>query len=245
MLEDLQQRKLKLLEIRRGTLEIWRYPEVHKRYVIGVDTSGGGPQGDFACAAVCETLTRSLEALWWSKIDPTEWGRMCARLGWYYNRALLAFETTPSQHGLSACNSARDAGYPNLFLRRMESTRERQMTEELGWATTSRTKGLMVDKVRVALKEKYRIPSARLLRELQQAKYKENGEVKFEEHDDGFIAYGIAQKVCDYAVQGGFVSADQPREKSWTERYWEGRNRELGHQGAEDARQGPDPYDGV
>lgn len=238
MIADLQKRKLKLLEMRRGSLEIWAHPESHKRYVIGVDTSSGGPKGDYAVAAVCETVTRSLEALYRTKRHPSEWGELCAKLGWYYNTALLAFETHPSQHGLAACNGARDKGYPALFRRRQETTITRQMTEELGWATTVRTKGLMIDKVHVALKEGYEIPSGILLRELQGGKYKENGDPRFDGHDDCFVAFAIAQKVCDFAVQTGFVSTEAPREKDSTELWWEHRKAgwEVGEsQGANSA----------
>lgn len=242
---ELAKRKLKLLDMRRGTLEIWQHPKPNEKFVVGVDTSSGGPQGDFAVAAVCETSTRALVALWRTKMDPTEWGRMCANLAWYYNTALLAFETHPSQHGLSACNGARERGYPMLFRRRQEGTITRQITEELGWATTARTKGLMVDKVRVALKEGYPIPSAYLLRELQNGKYQENGLIKFEGHDDAFVAYSIAQKVCDIAVQGGFVSTDTPKEKDWTERWWEHRNSQLERGASQGAGPGSQVYDGI
>jgi hypothetical protein len=245
MKAELDKRKLKLLDMRRGGLEIWQYPQPQQRFVIGVDTSSGGPQGDFAVAAVCETVTRALVALWRTKRDPTEWGRMCANLGWYYNTAMLAFETHPSQHGLSACNAARERGYPQLFRRRQEGTITKTITDELGWATTARTKGLMVDKVRVALKEGYSIPSDTLLRELKNGKYAESGLIKFEGRDDAFVAYSIAQKVCDIAVQGGFVSEEGPEPWDWTKEHWKARKKAMEGGSSQGANTGLQVYDGI
>jgi hypothetical protein len=227
MIADLQARKLKLIEHSRGALEIWAHPQEHMRYVIGIDTAGGGPQGDWAAAAVCETRTRDLVALWHTKRDPTEWGRMCANLGYYYNRAMLAFETHPSPHGLSACLSARDSGYPTIFRRRQESTVSHKITEELGWASTARTRGLMVDRVRVALRENYALPSKEILQELRHGKYKEGGAIEFDGHDDAYVAYAIAQIACDQAVQSGFLSGEGPEQYDWNREYWKRRNREL------------------
>lgn len=218
--------RFKLLEEVRGGLEIWQNPEPGRLYVVGVDTSGGSMQGDFAVAAVVETATRALVALWAGRYDPTSWGRMCASLALYYQQAMLAFETHPSPHGLSAALAARDMGYPQLYRRRNPGSINARITEELGFATTSRTKPWMADRVRVALGEGYDIPSADLLRQLKTARRAEDGlSIQFQGHDDLFVAFAIAQLVADDVGMGGYVSRPDKPAASWTEAWWAHRKR--------------------
>lgn len=40
-----------------GRLTIWLPPQKGKRYIVGVDTAGGGSEGDYACAQVIERIT--------------------------------------------------------------------------------------------------------------------------------------------------------------------------------------------
>lgn len=224
---DSVEERLQLVPEPRGELRLWAFPERGLKYVIGIDTSGGGPQGDWACASIVETLTRALVGRWKGKYDPTDWGRMCARLGWYFNTALLAFETHPSQHGLSAALAARDYGYPLLYRRLQETSATHQMTNELGWATTTRTRGLMVDYARVALKEGYDVPDIELLQELTKGKYGEDGKIKWEGHDDYYVSWAIALRVADLMVERGFVSAKEPDPQNWTEEWWRRRKEQL------------------
>lgn len=231
--------RFKLLPSARGGLRIWQEPEAGKLYVAGIDTSKGGAKSDFAALAMVETASRDLVATWHGRYDPTSWGRMCARLGLYYNEAMLAFETHPSQHGLSACLAARDMGYSNLYRRQSQGMVEFRMSEELGWATTFKTKPLMIDRVRVALAENYKIPSADLLRELLGFKRDEGGNVvSTAQHDDLFVAYSIAQLVADVVGITGYVSRGPERPMSWTQAWWKHRNATL-EQGAKHGARRP------
>lgn len=233
-------------EDRHGGLEIWKHPQPDELFVAGIDTSAGGSQSDFACLAMIETRSRALVAMWHGLYDPQQWGIACARLGLYYNNALLAFETHPSQHGLTAVLSARDFGYANLYRRREMGMVTARVSEELGWATTVKTKPLLVDKVRVALSENWEIPSEHLLRQLLGAKRDKSGNLAFDGHDDRFIAYAIAQVVADDAVAGGFVSSAPKQEyQSWEKRWWEHRRRLLSGQDGTDPGDGERAYDGL
>jgi hypothetical protein len=172
-----------------------------------------------------ETRSRALVCAWNGRYDPTLWGQMCSRIGLYYNEALLAFETHPSQHGLSACLSAREQGYGNLYRRQQQGMVTMRITEELGFATTYKTKPLIIDRVRIALREQYEIPSEVLLRQLLEAKLDEAAQVVFDGHDDFFISYGIAQLVCDVMGVQGFVTKAEEKPKDWTGQWWEHRKR--------------------
>lgn len=236
--------RFKFADDRYGGLEIWKHPDPAGAYVAGIDTSAGGSQSDFASLSMIETRSRSLVAAWNGLYDPQQWGMMCARLGWYYNGALLAFETHPSQHGLTAVLSARDFGYVNLYRRREMGMVTARLSEELGWATTVKTKPLLVDKVRVALSENWEIPSEPLLRQFLSAKRNKAGNLEFDGHDDFFVSYAIAQVVTDDAVAGGFVSAAAPDQaQSWESRWWEHRRKLLSERPPEDP--GVEFHDGL
>lgn len=236
--------RFKFVPTKIGGLEIWRPPEKGALYVAGIDTSGGGASSDFSSLSMVETRSRALVAAWNGRYDPTLWGQMCARVGLYYNEALLAFETHPSQHGLSACLSARDYGYSNLYRRQQQGMVSLRISEELGWATTYKTKPLIIDRVRIALREKYSIPSQALLQQLLQAKLAENGEVEFDGHDDFFISYGIAQIVCDVVGVQGFLTKGEEKPKTWTDSWWEHRKKAWAN-AASGTKKGPRLHDGV
>jgi len=217
--------RFKFASAASGGLEIWKHPEPDCLYVAGIDTSAGGAASDFASLSMIATRSRALVCAWNGRYDPTLWGQMCARIGLYYNEAMLAFETHPSQHGLSACLAARESGYGNLYRRQQQGMVTLRITEELGFATTYKTKPLIIDRVRIALREGYDIPSQPLLRQLLEAKLDEAAQVVFDKHDDFFISYGIAQLVCDVVGVQGFVSKGDEKPKGWTETWWEHRRR--------------------
>lgn len=220
---------LRLLERNDGPLRIWRMPSPRERYCIGIDTSSGKPDADFCAATVCEIESRALVATMRGRIDPTRWGVMCANLGWFFGTAMLAFEVWPSVHGLSAAMAARDRGYPMLYRRQMETLITHRQSDELGWATTERTKPRMIDYTRVALAEAYEIPDLMLLRELLGIKTDENGRSNCAkgQHDDLFVAYGITQRVCQLLVERGWQPPAQEDPKDWTQQWWSDRRRAL------------------
>lgn len=217
--------RFKFASAASGGLEIWQHPEPGSLYVAGIDTSAGGAASDFASLSMIETRSRALVCAWNGRYDPTLWGQMCSRIGLYYNEAMLAFETHPSQHGLSACLSARESGYANLYRRQQQGMVTMRITEEFGFATTYKTKPLIIDRVRIALREGYEIPSQPLLRQLLEAKLDEAGQVVFDGHDDFFISYGIAQLVCDVVGVQGFVSKADEVPRDWNKLWWEHRKK--------------------
>lgn len=220
--------QFRLTEEVYGPLFIYAHPEPGAKYVIGADASSGAVAADFAVAMVLETKSCAIVARLTARRDPIPFGRLCAMLAWHYNGALLAFETHPSQHGVSACIAARDMGYPNLYRRYQLSTVHQKVTQELGWATTMKTKPLMVDAVRAALADKMDIPDRVLLHELMAARYKENDDLIFENsNDDHFTAFAIALLVRRHAVQTGFVTPDGVQAVDERTMWWQHRKRQL------------------
>lgn len=219
--------QVELLEDPRGEVRIWQHPEPGKLYVIGADTSGGKEYGDYGAAVVIETLSRAMVASIKGKYDPNKFARMLSLLGWYFNEGMVAIETHPSQHGLAAAHHLLELGYSMVYRRLQETTISRRLSNEIGWATTARTKGILEDQVHQALSEKWDIPCAELLTELGQARVNDQREVEFEEHDDYYTAYAIAQRVSKLMVSIGYVSEERPPARTWQQRYWKARNEAL------------------
>lgn len=212
-----------------GPLKVWQQPEQGRQYVIGVDSSGGGPDGDWAAAVVLDAETCAVVALWREHRDSIHWGRMCARLGWYFNSALLAFETHPSAHGLSACHAAIGLGYPRIYRHRLYTRAQRDTTEDLGWHTNSVTKPQMIDRVKLALDDGCAIPSLDLIEELKGQRFDrpKTGTVRIgapkmvaEKHDDLVMSYAIALSVRDLAWVAGQLRTEKPGPRTEAERFW-------------------------
>lgn len=212
-------------------------PEAGRQYVVGVDSSGGGPEGDWAAAVVLDAESCGVVAVWRDHVAAIPWGRACARLGWYYLTGLLAFETFPSAHGLSACHAAIGKGYPRIFRHRLYTRAARDSTDDLGWHTNSITKPQMIDRLKLALDDGCDIPSIDLIDELKGQRFDRlktgmarTGAPKMvaEEHDDLVMAYAVALMVRDNAWVAGQLRVEKPGPKTESERYWDAQRKNQG-----------------
>lgn len=219
--------KVRLEAHSRGPLLIWAQPETGRQYVIGADTAGGGSRGDFAVAVVVDAETCDVVAGWHERCDPHLFGPRCARLATYYNTAMLAIETQPSTHGLTAATEAKNWGYERLYHRRRRDSIRKTITEQLGWATSTETKPMMIDRIKKALEAGSVIPWEGLLRELKDQRWEmtDGGTVKMvggnkRAHDDMVEAYGIALMARDDCYVRQLIVKQEPRPITDSERYW-------------------------
>jgi len=211
----------------RGGLQIWKDPEENRKYVAASDTAGGLARGDFAVVVVIEGETCEVVARWKERDDPHVWGPKCAWLSWYYNEALLAFETYPSAHGYTACMEAINKGYKKIYKRQRQDTISKQVSEVLGWHTNSTTKPLLIDRIKRALDDNCHIPDEELLYELRDQRWNGKGEMESRGHDDMVIAYGIALAVRDQSWTRGLLRPDPVMPKTESERYWAAYDKRL------------------
>lgn len=215
-----------------GPLKIWQHPVPGRSYVIGIDSSGGGPDGDFAAAVVLDAEACAVVAIWRDHVPAIPWGKCCARLGHFYNLAMLSFETHPSAHGLSAAHAAAGMGYPKLFRHRMYGRTTRDSTDEVGFHTTSVTKPQCIDRVKQALDDNCPIPSQDLVDELRLQRWdvpktglQRQGAPRMvtasrSEHDDLVMSYAIALMSRDICWVAGQLRAEKVGPKTESERYW-------------------------
>lgn len=217
-----------------GRLRVWTKPVPGRPYVAGIDSSGGGPDGDWAAAVVIDAETCGVVATWRDHIPAIPWGKACARLGWFYEVALLSFETFPSAHGLSAAHAAAAAGYPKLYRHRMMNRTTRDSTDDLGFHTNSVTKPMLIERVRQALDDGCDIPAAELVDELRAQRWDKQKtgiqrvgapRMVSDEHDDLTIAYGIALMTRDTAWVAGVLKVEKPPPKTESERFWAAQER--------------------
>lgn len=204
----------------RGTLIIWAQPEPGRQYVIATDTAGGGSRDDFAVAIVLDGETCNVVAGLKERCDPHNWGPKCACLGFYYNEAVLAFETAPSAHGLAAATEAKHAGYQRLYHRRRQDTFKKTYTEVVGFHTNAETKPLFISRIKKGLEGDMIVPWEDLLREMKEQHWDDSQKMVSKGHDDMVDALGIALMVRDDCYQRGLIKETVVQPRTESERYW-------------------------
>jgi hypothetical protein len=132
------------VELRRnGELEIWLPPVKGKEYLVAVDPSGGGSQGDYSAIQVLEMETGLQCAEFAGHVGGLELARLATELAGEYHRAWLVVERNNHGSGVLAlietvCN------YGRIY---------RQQGQP-GWLTTSLSRPSALGRLDAALVEK-------------------------------------------------------------------------------------------
>jgi hypothetical protein len=169
-----------------GRLTIWLPPHGGKRYIVGVDTAGGGVDGDYACAQVVERGIGMQCAELHGHFPPYELARRVAELGQRYEDALLAVER--NNHGYAVLVHLTHLGCTNLF----------EQGGKLGWLTSASTRPAMVENMAAVLVESPEsFHSTKLLQECRTFVRHVDGSAAAAEgaHDDCVMAMAIALAV--------------------------------------------------
>ena len=171
-----------------GRLLMWlpTNREEQRQYIIGVDTAGGGSEGDYACAQVIDRRIGLQCAELHGHFPPYELARRLAALGREYGNALIAVER--NNHGYGVLAHLKDLRYENLF----------QQGGQEGWLTSVVTRPAMIENLAAALIEQPELfHSPRLLGELKTFVRHADGHGAAAEgaHDDCVMAMAIALAV--------------------------------------------------
>lgn len=122
-----------------GELKIWKEPEEKHRYIIGIDCSEGDINSDYGVCCVLDTETCEQVAEMRGKWKDNIHANKAAKLGIYYNNAMLAVER--NNHGHSVLSALKHTEqYRNLFI----FDRRYGGDDKLGWLTSGRTKPLIL-----------------------------------------------------------------------------------------------------
>jgi hypothetical protein len=166
-----------------GRLTIWFPAAAGRQYIVGVDSAGGGSEGDYACAQVIDRDLGLQCAELHGHFNPMELAKRVAALGHKYGNALLAVER--NNHGYGVLAHLKDMGYENLF---------RHGGQE-GWLTSMVTRPAIIENLAaIVVAEQNLFHSPRLLGEMRTFVRHADGNTAaaFGAHDDCVMAMAIA-----------------------------------------------------
>ena len=166
-----------------GRLTVWLPPVEARQYIIGVDTAGGGVEGDYACAQVIVRESGLQCAELHGHFPPYELARWLVKLGRRYGNALIAVER--NNHGFGVLAHLKELNYENLFVQNGQE----------GWLTSVVTRPAMIENLATVLIEQPELfHSARLLGEMKTFVRYADGHAAAADgaHDDCVMAMAIA-----------------------------------------------------
>lgn len=127
----------------RGPLRIFKYPSEDRdygKYIIGGDSTHA--IHDKCCAQVFNRRSLEQVAVWHGMMDPARFGEEIAKLGIYYNTALLAPENEGP--GYATIGSLVQLDYPNLYQSEMPENLPGRIAGKWGWSSSYKTKEFAV-----------------------------------------------------------------------------------------------------
>ena len=167
-----------------GRLQIWFPPVLGRRYLVAVDTAGGGSEGDYSVAQVLEIETGLQCTELQARLSPLELAEEAATLAKEYNGALLVVERNNHGSGVLAYLHGVSK-YPRIYTQ----------DEQDGWLTSAVHRPRMLGALAAALVETPGIFfSKRLLQECRSFVRQRNGKVGASAgaHDDCVMAMAMA-----------------------------------------------------
>jgi len=169
-----------------GRLTIWFPPQKGRRYILGVDSAGGGSDGDYACAQVIERTMGMQCAELHGHFPPYELAKRVADLGLRYEQALVAVER--NNHGAAVLAHLSYLRYEDVF----------EKGGQLGWLTSAASRPAMIENMAaVLMSEPELFHSMRLLEECRTFIRRADGNAAAADgaHDDCVMAMAIALAV--------------------------------------------------
>jgi hypothetical protein len=173
---------------RNGALQIYCRPYAGRKYVVAVDTAGGGSTGDFAAVQVVDVQTGKQCAELQQRLRPVELAHITAELAREYGGALVAVERNNHGHTVLAHLETSER-YANVYVPR---------DGQAGWLTNVVSKPDAIARLGALLLERPEMfASKRLLGECRTYVSGDGGRTGAANgaHDDLVMAMAIAQAV--------------------------------------------------
>lgn len=201
---------LRFVEYPNGRIRVWQRPIPGHEYIVVGDPAAGA-EGDMNLAdarntdrSACEVFDRhareqALEIA--GRYPPDEFAQMYLRVLLWYNEGLAVPEVNGG-YGLEILRVLKDARYPNIYVRLVRDQQKQEITQLLGWYTSTSVREFMFVVARSVVRMLTFHPhSEDLLHEMQAMINKPlaNGNVRPDhpigEHDDRAVAMAIALTV--------------------------------------------------
>lgn len=193
---------------RRGELTTYISHDPGEQYVIGCDTSMG-VRGDFSVAQILDSKKRQV-ATWRGQIHPDYFAEVLYALGKYYNEAFIIVEN--NSHGILTCTRlGKDMAYPQFYQEVQHDKITDRETVKLGFTTTSKTKPLIIDQLRAAMREsEIELNDKTTIREMLTYIVTESGAMEAEAscYDDCVMSLALA----NYVHEGAWEPVEVPPE---------------------------------
>jgi len=139
------------VEHHRGELQTYYPHDAGERYTIAADVAMGIRDGDYSVAQVLDSKKRQV-AVWRGHVHPDYFSEVLRELGNYYNEAFIIVEN--NSHGILTCTRlGKDFAYPNFYFETSVDKLTEKETIKLGFTTTAKTKPLVIDQLRAAMRE--------------------------------------------------------------------------------------------
>lgn len=215
-----------------GPVRIFEKPKPNEVYVVGADTAEGLQDGDYSTAFVMDRNFVQVAAIH-CHLAPDLFGAELVRLAKMYNNALLCPEI--NMHGHTVVAAIKNANYTNLYQRELFEKHEIDIGMRLGWHTNIKTKQLMLDELKAAVRDNaITIKDVDLLREMTTLFYEEDGNVTLNGKDRTVAAALAIQaiKQAPAAIKYKAVLMDDEDKPPKFETFLE-RQRRISKRGSE------------
>jgi len=139
------------VEHHRGELQTYYPHDAGEKYTISADVAMGVRDGDYSVAQVLDSKKRQV-ATWRGHVHPDYFSEILQALGTYYNEAFIIEEN--NSHGILTCTRlGKDFAYPYFYTEVQVDKLTDKETIKLGFTTTAKTKPLIIDQLRAAMRE--------------------------------------------------------------------------------------------
>jgi len=194
---------------RRGELTTYISHDPGEKYVIGADVAMGVRNGDFSVAQVLDSKKRQV-AIWRGQVHPDHFASVLYALGEYYNEAFICVEN--NSHGILTCTRlGKDMAYSNFYQEVQHDKITDRETVKLGFTTTAKTKPLVIDQLRAAMREdEIELNDKTTIREMLTYIVTESGAMEAEAScfDDCVMSLALA----NYVHEGAWEPVEVPNE---------------------------------
>lgn len=179
----------------KGYVRIWEMPKREKIYGIGADVAEGLVDGDYSVGVVGD-YDFNIVSSWYGHIDPDIFGEELIKLAKFYNEAYIGVEA--NNHGLTTLKTIQRNEYWNIYYQKSHDKITDTLSQKMGWATTIKTKPLMIDKLAEFVRDKYiGMRWDKLISELRTYIIEDNGSTNAQSgcNDDTVMATAILLQV--------------------------------------------------
>lgn len=194
-----------------GWVKFFDMPTIDGKYIIFGDV---GQFSDRCVGTVVDKKSWAVVAKFRAQIKAHAFGDELAKLGHYFNDALIAVEI--NNMGQSTADRLTQLRYPNLYMRDRLDEKTKKATKQVGWMTTVKTKALMIGFMQELVeREEGYIPDMEILNEMSTFIKNEDGKMEASEgnFDDCVISVAGAYYILKL---NPYVQKQRTRESTVT-----------------------------